>query len=292
MSDAPEIRGAHLLAPVADARGALLAWIDEAGEAGRRFLEVQLLRVADDRYRIRHWLDVGSPVDELDRHTDPFDAREIAQTSQNGAHRPLKTTPSLRPGWTFESLDGPSLYVALDYLYPSCVAHWFGGLSESLRITHWRETASRQSGIYSAVGLLTDGAVRDTVRACCGDAVCLRQVRWGLDNDTPEAFDAALDEALGSPAVEPGDAIVPCPEACSLFISLAKSVLAIERTPSIEVPGLGKIREEEVDQLRGLVLAAAAGTLETIREGDFEHPANRRRVRYLATKLAGAEEPD
>ena len=291
MSDAADVRGAHLTAEVSDARNALLAWIDEA-EGGRRFLEVHLLRVADGRYRVRHSLDVGLPVDELSRHTDPFDAREIAQTTETGAHRPLKTSPSLKRGWSFESLDGPSLYVALDYLYPACAAHWFGGRSNALRLTHWRETASRQSGIYSAVRLLPDLAVRNAVKACCGDAVCLREVAWGLDADTDAPLSSEIDEALGIATVSPGDAVVPCPEACSLFISLARSVLAIERTAPVEVPGLGKIREEEVEQLREMVLAVAGGTVERVREGDFEHPANRRRARYLATKLAGADEAD
>jgi hypothetical protein len=286
VSDTAAVRGAHLSDGLATARGAFLAWVDEAGDSGRVFLEAHVARRNGGRYRLRHAADRDEPEDALERFTDPFDARRIAQTDADGQHRPLKTAPSLRPGWTFETLGGTDLWTALDYLYPACAAHWYAGREGSLRVTHWLETGGRQSGMYSAVGLLPEHAVRDTVRACCGDAVCLRQVAWGIDQDRPIPFATDLEPLLGIDPPPPGDAVVPCPEACSMFISLARKILSVERGREENLPGLGAVKMDEISQLRDIVSAAASGSLYEVREGEFDDPANLRRVRYLAAKLA------
>jgi hypothetical protein len=122
--------------------------------------------------------------------------------------------------------------------------------------------------------------VRNTVRACCGDAVCLRRVAWEVDAGTP----------LALPHEAPPDgAGVPCPEACSMFVSFARAVLVMERSPQQEVPLLGRLRRDEVLQLREVATAAAAGTLGEAREGEFSDAANSRRLRYLALRLAEEE---
>lgn len=287
MSDAPPERGSHLPpGGLPEARAALIEWIDDAGPAGRRFLQAHVARVGPGLYRLRHAADAALPPVRLEQHADPFTAREIAQVTDEGEHRPLKTAPNMRRGWSFEALDAAALWTALDYLYPACVAHWYAGRVGTLRVTHWRETAGRQSGIYSAVGLLAEPALRDTVRACCGDAVCLRSVAWGVDGADPAPPATDLESMLGAASPDPGDASVPCPEACSMFVSLARKVLTIERSPRQELPGLGAVGALEAEQIRAVVGAAAAGTLGEIREGEFDEPANPRRVRYLAARLA------
>lgn len=282
MSDAREDRGSH--APpggVAEARAALLAWVDEAGGEGRVFLQARLLRTGEGRYEVRHRRDTRRSLPSLERvSSDPFAAREIAQTTQAGEHRPLKTSPNLPQGWALVELDGRGLWTALEYLYPACAVHWHAGRTGTLRVTHWRETAGRQTGIYGAVKLLPAEAVRNAVRACCADAVCLRRVAWEIDDQTPLAL---ADEG----PVE-GDALVPCPEACSLFVSFARKVLTLERSPRTEVPGLMPMSAAELEQVREVVGAAAGGTLGGVREGEFDKPLNPRRVRYLAARLAEA----
>jgi hypothetical protein len=283
MSDRPEERGAHAPGGVAEARDALLAWVDEAGPAGRAFLQVRIRR-AGSTYEIRHRRDEPFPLDALEVHRDPFAARAIAQVTDEGEHRPLKTSPNLRAGWALVELDARALWTALDYLYPACALHWHAGRTGTLRVTHWRETALRQSGIYGAVKLLDTPAVRNTTRACCGDAVCLRRVAWEVDAATPMEM---TDE--GHPD---GDARVPCPEACSMFISFARQVLKAERAQRRPVFGLVPLAAEETNQLRAIVAGAASGTLGGVREGEFNDPLNSRRVRYLAARLAEAEAPE
>jgi len=279
VSDAPQVRGAHAPRGMDEARRALAAWVDEAGDAGRVFLQARLLRTPDGRYEIRHRRDVHRSLQSLEVVTsDPLRARELAQVTHRGEHRPLKTSPNLRQGWAMVGLDARGLWTALDYLYPACALHWHAGRQGTLRVTHWRETAGRQSGMYAAVRLLPDDVVRNTVRACCADAVCLRRVAWEIDAETPLAL---------APEPPPdGDARVPCPEACSMFISLAREVLVTERSPRRELPGLGALAAEEIEQVRHVVTAAAAGTLGEAREGEFTDPVNPRRLRYLALRLA------
>jgi len=278
VSDRPEVRGEHAPGGVAEARRALAAWVDEAREAGRVFLQARLRATAEGRYEIRHRRDAHRSLQSLEWVSgDPFFAREIAQTTNRGEHRPLKTAPNLKQGWALVDLDARGLWTALDYLYPACAVHWHAGRMGTLRVTHWRETAARQSGIYSSVKLLPDDAVRRTARACCADAVCLRRVAWDVDEMT---FLDPIDEGPVD-----GDAAVPCPEACSMFVSLARQVLKIERAPRAEVPGIGAVNGEELAQMRALVTAAAAESLGEAREGDFDDPANSRRIRYLAARL-------
>lgn len=286
MSDARGVRGAHAHVPIAEARAALAAWVDEAGEDGRVFLQARIRATGEGRYEVRHHRDLHRSLQSLEWVSDdPFVARTLAQTTNAGDHRPLKTSPNLRQGWALVNLDARALWIALDYLYPACALHWHAGRTGALRVTHWRETAGRQSGIYAPVKLLDDRAVRNTVRACCADAVCLRRVAWEIDGDTPLA--------LADEGPVHGDAAVPCPEACSMFVALARTVLKIERTPRADVPGLAPMAAAEVEQVRAVIAAAAEGTLGSAREGEFDDPTNPRRVRYLAARLAeAAVEPE
>lgn len=279
MSDAPEQRGAHAPGGVAAARAALVAWVDAAGEAGRTFLQARLRATGPGRYEVRHHADAHRPLHALSLvSADPLAARDLAQVTDGGEHRPLKTSPNLRRGWALVELDARGLWTALDYLYPAAAVHWHAGREGTLRVTHWAETAGRQSGIYGAVRLLPPPAVRNAVRACCGDVVCLRRVVWAVDAETPLAL---ADEGAVA-----GDAEVPCPEACSMFVSFARAVLPAERAPRAEVPGLAPLAAEEAAQLRAVVASAAEGTLGAVREGEFGEPTNLRRIRYLAARLA------
>jgi hypothetical protein len=287
VSDQGAVRGLHAPAGLALARQELIGWVREASPHGREFLQAHLRALDDDQFSVRHVDDRAVPGAALETIRDPFRARVVAQTTDEGAHRPLKTAPDLRRGWLFEPLDARGLWTVLDYLYPAAVAHWHAGREGSLRVTQWSETAGRQSGIYSAVRLLSSEAVRDAAAACCGDAVCLRRVAWGLSADEPAPLrsDPAGEGELTGPESK---GIVPCPEACSIFISFARVVLGVERSPRAPVAGLGSLNDPEREQIRSLVAAAADGPIDHPRDGEFDQPLNRRRLRYLAIRL-GAE---
>lgn len=278
MPEAP--RGRHG-GSVAEAREALASWVDAAGGEGRTFLQV-LLRRTPRGYALCHHEDAGAPAGQLERETDPHAARLIAQTTASGAHRPLKTAPNLRRGWLLEELDTPAMWTALDYLYPACAVHWHAGRMGTLEVTPWSDTAARQSGMYASVRLLPPAVAERAVRACCARAVCLREVEWPLSRGLQPATTGPADRQWG-------DARVPCPEACSLFISLARQLLQVEREPRTAVAGIGELSASESEQLRHLGQDDAGGAQEGVREGEFENPLNLRRLRYLAARLEDAE---
>lgn len=286
MSDQVSERGQHAPLGLAQARIALVQWIREGGAEGREFLQVHLRQTEAGHFTVRHRDDRDRAAVELELLTDPFDAREIAQTTAEGLHRPLKTSPNLRPGWRFEALDEPGLWTVLDYLYPACVNHWHAERTGTLQPTQWEQTAGRQSGMYAPVRLLPEEVLRDAVRACCADAVCLRRVAWGFSEDDPQPISTGDAPEQNGSANE--RTVVPCPEACSLFISFARTVLQIERAPRKEVPGLGPLNEPELQQIRALVASTAGGTLDAPREGEFDLPLNQRRLRYLSIRLERA----
>lgn len=253
----------------AEARAAFAAWVDEAPE-GRPFAQV-IIRPLADGYELRHAADAGSSDSGLVVHEEPRAAREISKRTEAGEYRPLKSSPNLRRGWVLRVTDDTGLYVAMNYLYPSGVVHWYLYRNGELEVTSYRENAARQSGIYKRVQRLSDEGVQNTAKACCEDAVCLKKTLWDVDDDTPLA-------------AERGDGEIPCPEPCSIFVSLARRVRLFERENKRDLDAIG-LSPTEKEDLSALVEAAATGSIEFAREAEFEEPLNERRMRYRRLTL-------
>ena len=256
----------------AASREAFAAWVDGASE-GRNFAQV-LVRRLEDGYEIRHSEDAG--IGKLRVYEDPRSAREISRLSELGEHRPLKSAPNLRRGWALQLPDARALAVAMNYLYPAAVVHWYLEREGGLDVTSYRENAARQSGIYKRVQRLSDKGVQNAARACCEDAVCLKRTLWDVDDETPLEMDR-------------GEGEIPCPEPCSLFVSFARRVRLFERE---EREAFGLTPSERED-LASLVEAGAGGRMEMAREAEFEAPLNERRLRYrrltLVSRLRAGE---
>ena len=238
-----------------------LAVTVERGDGGRRYE----LRHADDRSRRRA---------DLDETTDPRGAREIAKYDGEGGYRPLKTAPTLRTGWVLTDLDADDCVRAVDWFYPATVANWHRERADELDVTHWRETADRQTGIYADVDDLSGDALDRAARACCADAACLKRREWD------EAPDADLDAPRG-------DGEFPCREACSLFVAAAREFATTDDDESARKDESARGTREltltpsEYEQLATLVDAAADGRVADVRPGDVSDPANRYRARFL-----------
>jgi hypothetical protein len=160
--------------------------------------------------------------------------------------------------------------IAMNYLYPAGVVHWYLRREGRLQLTSFRENAARQSGIYKRVQRLSDEGVLDAARACCEDAVCLKKTLWDVDEDTPLHVDRGSGE-------------IPCPEPCSIFVSFARRVRLFEREAERVAVGLTLSERED---LVALVEAAASGEVRFAREAEFEEPLNERRLRYRRLTLA------
>ena len=262
----------------AEARAAFAEWV-KGSIGGRSFGQVVVRPLPEGGFELRHAEDAGAPEGVLASHEDPRAAREIAKLTEEGEYRPLKSSPNLRRGWRLRVEDAGGLYVAMNYLYPSAVVHWFLYRNGRLEITNYRENAARQSGIYKRVQRLSDGGVQNAARACCEDAVCLKKTLWDVDENTP----------LGS---ERGEGEIPCPEPCSIFVSFARRVRLFERENKRDLDAIG-LSPSEKEDLSALVEAASTGSVEFAREAEFEEPLNERRMRYrkltLVPKLRPAE---
>ena len=257
----------------AASREAFAAWVDESPH-GRTFGQV-LVCPAAHGYSLRHKEDVG--VLDLEVHQDPRAAREIAKLTERGEYRPLKSSPNLRRGWEIRVLDAKELSIAMNYLYPAGVVHWYLYREGRLGITNFRENAARQSGIYKRIQRLSERGVQDAARACCEDAVCLKRTLWDVDETIPLEM-------------ERGEGEIPCPEPCSIFISFARRVRLFER----EVRDLDgrNLSPSEREDLAALVEAAATGEVRLNREAEFEKPLNQRRMRYRGLTLVPKLRPE
>ena len=259
----------------AASREAFATWVDGA-PAGCVFGQVIIRRASSSGYSLRHAADAAE--EDLRVSEDPREAREIARFTAGGDYRPLKSSPNLRRGWELRVTGARALATAMNYLYPAGVVHWYLHREGRLGLTSFRENAARQSGIYKRIQRLSDEGVLHAARACCADAVCLKQTLWDIDEDTPLEVDRGGGE-------------IPCPEPCSIFVSFARRVRLFEREN--EDDGLTTSEKED---LAALVEAAATGEVGFAREAEFEKPLNERRMRYrkltLVPKLLRRADPD
>ncbi|MFB6138676.1 MAG: DR2241 family protein [Halobacteriaceae archaeon] len=223
----------------------------------------------DRRYELRHVRDRGRDRAALALHERPRAAREIATYDERDRYRPLKTAPTLRRGWAFPDLDGDALVRTVDAFYPATVANWHRERSGDLDVTHFRETAERQTGIYGVVGELDPENVAHLAAACCADSQCLRRREW----------DESAEEPLGVP---PGEAEFPCREPCSLVVAAARTFATHQDEEPREYTF--ELTPTEKNQLEAILDAVADGRVDDIREADLGDPANRYRARFLRSK--------
>ena len=155
----------------------------------------------------------------------------------------------------------------LRHLYPGGLADWAAARPGSPPVTHYRETAARQTGLYRITQILPDALAAKATRACCDAGSCLRRRLWtapGAEAD-PEAAKSAL----------------PCLEPCALLLDLARRAMKLEQGPKA---GL-QVAEDDVPALVHALRTALARPDPEVREGDTGSPSNPRRLRLLLEKL-------
>ncbi|GAA0302284.1 DR2241 family protein [Halarchaeum salinum] len=255
-----------------DAR-ARLATLRDGGRVrtwGELWIRVRLRGAGGERvYDVRHQDDADADPRDLDDYRDPRDARDLVKHDDDGRYRPLSTAPSLPHGWRFVDLDGDDLVETVDFVYPATIANWHRERAGDLDVTHWRETAARQTGIYDLVSDLPADALAWAAEACCVDSQCLKRREWDHDADTE------LD-------VPRGDGEFPCREPCSLFVAAAREFTKLEGEPE-ETYEL-TLSESEFEGLGDRIDAVADDRVDEIREADLGDGANRYRARYLRAK--------
>ena len=206
---------------------------------------------------------------------DLTDLRTIAQTTEAGAFRPLKSAPNLRRGWRAELRDAEELGLALNYLYPGAVADWFAVRSGNPPVTNYREFTARQTGMYRITAMLSDERTADATRACCDRKFCLKQRLWvvpGLAPDDPAARSA-----------------IPCLEPCAIMLEFARKVMRMEQEQKQTVNLSQAELETLIAALGSLALlggpASPRASSAEVKEADFTDPLNPRRVELLLNRL-------
>nr|WP_229663830.1 DR2241 family protein [Halobellus salinus] len=238
-------------------------------EWGEVLVTVTLGEDGQRRYEIRHADDASADPGDLDAYHDPLDARELSTYDEDGRYRPLRTAPSLASGWIFPDLDGRDAVEALDTIYPASIANWNLEREGDLDVTHWRETAERQTGIYGVVEELPSEAVDWVAETCCVDSQCLKRREWEYDAD----HELEADGGAGA---------FPCREPCSLVVAAARrwTKLEEEETHTYEF----ELTPSEKEQIEEIIDTVAEDRTDEVREADVYEGANRYRTRFLRAK--------
>jgi hypothetical protein len=226
------------------------------------------------RYALRHVDDASADRADLVPLDGRADLRDLVTEDRWGRYRPLKTAPSLQTGWRVDDVDPDALLEAVDVIYPATVANWHREREGELDVTHWRECADRQTGIYDVVDELDRQAVEWVAQACCVDSQCLKRREWEYDDETPVGVDG-------------GDGEFPCREPCSLVVAAARKWTQLEREQSRTYEF--ELTPSEKEQLETILDAVADGRVPDVREADVYDGANRYRARYLRAKRTDAE---
>lgn len=240
---------------------------------GEICLTTTINETGERRYTVCNEAD--SVHDDLDEYDDPLDARQIAKYDDDGRYRPLKTAPTLQTGWQFTDQTGRELLRTIDFIYPATVQNWYLERHDELDVSHWRETAERQTGIYGIIDELDPEAVEWLAGACCVDSQCLKRRQWDENEEIP------LD-------VPRGEGEFPCREPCSVVIAAARKWTLLEREQPREYTF--SLTPSEKEQIETIIAAVAEGRIDDIREADMSDGANRYRTRYLEAKRFDEDE--
>ena len=149
------------------------------------------------------------------------EVRALAQFTESGTYRPLKSSPDLRFGWRLLLQDAAALGQAVNQIYPGAIADCFAAQRDPPPVTHYRSFTARQTGMYRITAMLDDTQAARVIRACCHPGFCLKARRWtveGLPADTGE-----------------GKSVIPCLEPCAVLLEFARKGIRMEQQNTVEI---------------------------------------------------------
>jgi hypothetical protein len=144
---------------------------------------------------------------------DPEAVRAHVRFDAAGRYRPLPGSLDLPGGWRarFERLE--DLDAAIDAVYPLGTIHAAQWADGTLRVVSLEEVLARQSGRYESSSGLSDAGRERASAVLCSQ--CARTPVW--------PFRAADGRPQG-----PEPLSLPCPEPCSVLVSLCREAAAWE----------------------------------------------------------------
>lgn len=224
-------------------------------------------------FELRHERDRNVASKQLETFRHPSAARNLATFTDDGKFRPLKSAPNLRCGWRIIGLNFEQLVQALDSFYPAALVHRQRWRTRTLDPTPYRDCAVRQTGMYRITTKLGTAQVRRVAACCCVDGQCLKKPLWGVDHKTSLRLEKRMEE--GADRVP-----MPCPEPCSLFLSFARKAVRLKQ----EEPMKLNFTKSDLELIATVLRSAADGTLNQYREGDYNDPRHRQRIRHFLKK--------
>ena len=213
-------------------RSPALQWFVQ--QIGVELLVAQvLLRRKGDGFELRHVADVGVSSEKLALQP-PESAHAIAQISEDGSFRPLKSSPDLRRGWLILARSDLEIETALNGFYPGFIPDLFALQTSTPPITHYRAFANRQTGMYRITTFLTDPEAFAMSRKCCSARYCLKRRLWSV-------------EGLSADQSE-GKSLIPCLEPCAILLEYARKVVRMSQREAVPAQHAVEMLEPNVRQ--------------------------------------------
>ena len=158
----------------------------------------------------------GAGPDAVEIHGGAAGVREHVRHSDAGLFRPLSGTKDMPGGWFTRIPTLDALSEVLDAVYPLAQRHVTQFEEGTLRLVLLDEVLGRQSGRYEEAARLSERGRSLAQGLLCG--FCVRTPVWA--GETP-----------------PDDNGIPCPEACSVMVSLCREGARWEREqPELSEP--------------------------------------------------------
>ena len=150
----------------------------------------------------------------------------------------------MRPNWRVRCSAALPLAAALEIVYPLAMLHIKQHRDGALRVVTLQTVLERQTGRYARAVALPEDSRAVAARVLCGR--CIKQAVWH------------------GATVEGGQ--IPCPEPCSVLVSLCRDAALWEPAPPPPTP---------VDP--------------TLSWAAFESPGNELREQYVAERFSGGD---
>ena len=202
---------------------AFTRWLDNGP---RSIGQIAISRVGDF-WELRHVEDRGG---ELKTHTRWQDARILANTTDAGVFRPIKTTRDLRHGWRLVLSSIENLCRALDYFYPAMLGLWNADARGELIVTGLRDTLARQTGMYRVTQKITDEQAQALIGRQC--STCQKTMLWRIAPAKPITSLPPEKHHRASGGAFP----LLCREGCNLLVGLARGVVKDAEKAAPEAP--------------------------------------------------------
>jgi sirohydrochlorin cobaltochelatase len=154
------------------------------------------------------------------------DVADRCRSDDLGRYRPLASALTMPTGWYARFKDRAQAGEALDDAYPLARLHCLEWIEGTLRVVGVDEVLSRQSGRYANAGRLSPSGREAARRVLCDERCDLSPV-WAEEAEVNQ-------REAPQERVSRGE--VPCPEPCSVFVSLCREAELWEHDPPEPAP--------------------------------------------------------